>query len=147
MVAQKAPKRFQHPASFSYLGVPAPAGMSDCYESMSWTTFRDRLPTRHSGECRSPGVGNLVAPALAPGQRPPSPQRHLKLPRERRKPFLPAPTYAIPPAIWMIVTCAPCGSFKHTNRPTSSTSKTGVISVAPSPFAFARDASRSATAR
>ena len=27
----------------SYLGVPAPAGMSDCYESMSRTPIRDRL--------------------------------------------------------------------------------------------------------
>ena len=29
---------------FSYLGVPAPASMSDCYESMSRTPIRDRLP-------------------------------------------------------------------------------------------------------
>ena len=34
---------------FSYLRVPAPAGMSDCHESMSRTTIRDRLPTRRSG--------------------------------------------------------------------------------------------------
>ena len=27
---------------FSYLRVPAPAGMSDCYESMSRTPIRDR---------------------------------------------------------------------------------------------------------
>ena len=66
---------------------------------------------------------------------------------ERRKPLLPAPAYAIPPAIWMIVKYAPCGSFKHTNRPTPSTSRTGVISVAPSPFAFARDLSKSAIAK
>ena len=31
-----------HNASFSYLGVPAPAGVSDCYESMSRTPIRDR---------------------------------------------------------------------------------------------------------
>ena len=30
-------------ASFSHLGVPGPAGMSDWYESMSRTTIRDRL--------------------------------------------------------------------------------------------------------
>ena len=46
-----------HNSSFSYLGVPAPAGMSDYYESMSRTTIRDSLPTRHSGESRSPGGG------------------------------------------------------------------------------------------
>ena len=38
-----------HNSGFSYLGVPASAGMSDCY--------KNRLPTRHSGESRSPGVG------------------------------------------------------------------------------------------
>ena len=32
-----------HDSGFSYLGVPAPAGMSDCYESMSRTPIRDRL--------------------------------------------------------------------------------------------------------
>ena len=53
---------------FSYLGVPAPAGISDCYENMSRTTIRDRLPTRHSGESRSPGVGNPVAPELLSSQ-------------------------------------------------------------------------------
>ena len=31
-----------HNSGFSHLGVPAPAGISDCYESMSWTTIRDR---------------------------------------------------------------------------------------------------------
>ena len=31
-----------HNSGFSHLGVPAPAGMSDCYESMSRTTIRDR---------------------------------------------------------------------------------------------------------
>ena len=31
-----------HNSRFSYLGVPAAAGMSDCYESMSRTPIRDR---------------------------------------------------------------------------------------------------------
>ena len=31
-----------HNSGFSHLGVPAPAGMSDCYESMSQTPIRDR---------------------------------------------------------------------------------------------------------
>ena len=31
-----------HNSGFSYLGVPAPAGISDCYESMSRTPIRDR---------------------------------------------------------------------------------------------------------
>ena len=57
-----------HNSVFSYPGVPAPAGMSDCYESMSRTTIRDALKRmssapgnpfiRHSGEGReSRGVG------------------------------------------------------------------------------------------
>ena len=33
-----------HNSSFSCLRVPAPAGMSDGYESMSRTPIRDRLP-------------------------------------------------------------------------------------------------------
>ena len=52
-----------HNSSFSYLGVPATTGMSDCYESMSRTPIRDRLlqqplighsgpPIRHSGDRR-----------------------------------------------------------------------------------------------
>ena len=106
-------------------------------------------PDRHSGESRNPeGRRNLVAPALVP--RPTTTVTagsFRKSPRGRRKPLLPAPAYAIPPAIWMIVKYAPCGSFKHTNRPTPATSSTGVISVAPSAFAFARDASRSAIAK
>ena len=38
-----------HNSSSSYLGVPAPAGMSDCYESMSRTPIRDGFqpPIRH----------------------------------------------------------------------------------------------------
>ena len=53
-----------HSSGFSYLGVPAPAGMSDWYESMSWTPIRDALKwlsrapanpsLRHSGEGRNP---------------------------------------------------------------------------------------------
>ena len=42
---QNPPCRFavqNHNSGFSHLGVPAPAGMSDCYESMSRTTIRDR---------------------------------------------------------------------------------------------------------
>ena len=40
-----------HNSSSSYLGVPTPTGMSDCYESMSRTPIRDRFPPpiRHSG--------------------------------------------------------------------------------------------------
>ena len=41
---QPHPNTSNDQASFSYLGVPAAAGMSDCYESMSRTTIRDRLP-------------------------------------------------------------------------------------------------------
>ena len=44
---QNPPCRFAVPSPnsvFSYLGVPAAAGMSDCYESMSRTPIRDRLP-------------------------------------------------------------------------------------------------------
>ena len=44
------PKRFQATGTpFSHLGVPTQAGMSDWYESMSWTPIRDRLPCRESG--------------------------------------------------------------------------------------------------
>ena len=52
-----------HKSGFSYLGVPAPAGMSDCYESMSRTTIRDRplrQPLiRHSGPSPSPFAASL----------------------------------------------------------------------------------------
>ena len=45
---------------FSYLGVPAAAGMSDCYESMSRTPIRDRpLQQPLIGHSRHP----LVIPA------------------------------------------------------------------------------------
>ena len=43
---------------FSYLGVPAAAGMSDCYESMARTPIRDRRITQPS-----------VAPRLVPSHR------------------------------------------------------------------------------
>ena len=39
---QPHPNTSNDQASFSYLGVPAPVGMSDCYESMSRTPIRDR---------------------------------------------------------------------------------------------------------
>ncbi len=42
-----------HNSGFSYLGAPAPAGMGDCYESMSRTTIRDRLPPPTSSFQRS----------------------------------------------------------------------------------------------
>ena len=44
---QNPPRQFgvpNHSSGFSYPCVPAPAGMSDCYESMSRTPIRDRLP-------------------------------------------------------------------------------------------------------
>ena len=55
---------------YSYLGVPAPAGMNDCYESMSRTTIRDRLPPLISSfqrklESRRVGKG-IVALGLVP---------------------------------------------------------------------------------
>ena len=54
-----------HNSSLSYLGVPAPAGTSDCCESMSWTPIRDRLPRLISSfqrklESRGVGRGNVV---------------------------------------------------------------------------------------
>ena len=69
MVAQKAPKRFQHPASFSYLGVPAATGMSDCYESMSRPPIRDGLPPPVSSSLRSkacpvPRYGAAIQPQI-----------------------------------------------------------------------------------
>ena len=49
---QPHPNTSNDQVSFSYLGVPAPAGMRDCYESMSRTPIRDRPPRqpliRHS---------------------------------------------------------------------------------------------------
>ena len=74
---QNPPCQFAVPnlnSRFSYLGVPAPAGMSDSYENMSRTLIRDSLPIRHSGESRSPGVGNPVAMGLLPSQGSPTPR-------------------------------------------------------------------------
>ena len=56
-----------HNSGFSYLGVPAPAGMSDCYESLSRATLRDR-PLQHPliGHSRHPFVipaPHFVTPA------------------------------------------------------------------------------------
>ena len=58
-----------HNSSFSYLGVPAPAGMSDCCESTSRTPIRDR-PLRQTliGRSRHPFVypaPHFVTPAKA----------------------------------------------------------------------------------
>ena len=65
---------------FSYLGVPAPAGMSDCYESMSRTPIRDvpsnqprcrpstgrnRAEPKTDGRCRNER-GRSVARGLVP---------------------------------------------------------------------------------
>ena len=50
---QNPPCRFavpNHNSGFSYLSVPAPAGMSDCYESMSRTPIRD--PSSNLPRCR-----------------------------------------------------------------------------------------------
>ncbi len=58
----------KHNFGFSYLGVPAPAGMSDSYESMSRTPIRDRLryrlATPISGVRRSPPSTATVTPAI-----------------------------------------------------------------------------------
>ena len=40
---------FPQPAPVSSLGVPAPAGMNDWYESMSRAAIRDGLSSRHAG--------------------------------------------------------------------------------------------------
>ena len=89
-----------HNSGFSYLGVPAPAGTSDCYESMSRTTIRDRLlrqplirhsrhpfvnPAPHSSFRLSPessgaGRGECSAgacPPLGPGRGPGTIRREL----------------------------------------------------------------------
>ena len=53
---QSAPCQFavpSHNSGFSYLAVPPAAGMNDCYESMSRTTIRDRLPPLISSFQRS----------------------------------------------------------------------------------------------
>ena len=56
---------------FSYLGVPAPAGISNCYESMSRTPIRDRplrLPSPFAASLRQSGPP-IVIPAKAGIQR------------------------------------------------------------------------------
>ena len=102
-VWQSPPCQFavpSHNSGFSYLGVPAPAGTSDCYESMSRTTIRDRLlrqplirhsrhpfvnPAPHSSFRLSPessgaGRGECSAgacPPLGPGRGPGTIRREL----------------------------------------------------------------------
>ena len=49
-----------HNFGFSHLGVPAPTGMSDCYESMSWTRIRDR-------PLRQPLIRHSRHPFVNPG--------------------------------------------------------------------------------
>ena len=65
-----------HNSNFSYLGVPTPAGMSDCYESMSWTPIRDRLPRLISSyrltPARTPIPDRMCSPALDPSCTPPT---------------------------------------------------------------------------
>ncbi len=59
---QPHPNTSNDQVSFSYLGVPAPAGMSDCYESMSRTPIRDRpLQQPLIGDSRHPFVIPLNA--------------------------------------------------------------------------------------
>ena len=59
----------QHPNAssdanpFPYLGVPAPTGMSDCYESMSRTTIRDGLRPPISSFRRRPESRGVVGGA------------------------------------------------------------------------------------
>ena len=67
-----------HNSVFSYPGVPAPAGMSDCYESMSRTPTRNRLPPLISSfqrKLESRGVGRGKCSAVEDyarrGARPP----------------------------------------------------------------------------
>ncbi len=55
----------------SQILIPWRAGTSDSYESMSRTSIRDRLPTRHSGESRSPErwVGETCSARACPQPR------------------------------------------------------------------------------
>ena len=63
-----------HNSGFSYLGVPAPVGMSDCYESMSRTTIRDRPLQQpligHSGPSISHSGDQKHAPYPIRGRNP-----------------------------------------------------------------------------
>ena len=66
-MAPTTPKHPNDQVPFSYLGVPAPAGMSDCYETMSRTRIRDRLPPLISSFQRKPesrGEVRVVAMTL-----------------------------------------------------------------------------------
>ena len=59
---QKLPRQLalpNHNSGFSYLGVPAPAGMSNCDESMSRTPIRDRL-------LQQPLIGHSLHPFVIP---------------------------------------------------------------------------------
>ena len=59
---QNPPRQFavpNHNSGFSHLGVPATAGMSDCYESMSRTPIRDR-------PLRQPLIRHLRHPFVNP---------------------------------------------------------------------------------
>ena len=51
-----------HKFGFSYLGVPAPAGMSDCYENMSRIRVRVRLPPLISSLVRKCPYAALSVP-------------------------------------------------------------------------------------
>ncbi len=58
---------------FTYLGVPAPAGMSDCYESISRPPIRDK---RSKGSARQKNVALALVPGLGkPGRSPTKSQR------------------------------------------------------------------------
>ena len=50
-----------HNSGFSYLGVPAPAGMSDCYESVCGTPIRER---RSKGSAKHEHVARELVPRL-----------------------------------------------------------------------------------
>ena len=61
---QNPPSQFavpSHNSSFSYLGVPAPTGMSECYESMSRTPIRDDVTRPRM--CPHSTAPPLVVPA------------------------------------------------------------------------------------
>ena len=111
-VWQKPPCEFavqNRNSSFSYLGVPAPAGMSDFYESMSRTTIRDALEpvssaplnpntprSRHSGAPQfvipaKAGIHALTSRERTPTAIPP--------PASTRRPHCAFPAKA-PPALW-----------------------------------------------
>ena len=57
---QPHPNTSNDQASFSYLGVPATAGMGDYYESMSRTPIRDSRLNRISMPILPPGVDTII---------------------------------------------------------------------------------------